>query len=87
MDLYLVWRYITLGILNGEPVLERVNPMYFSFDNSPEVQFIEDGDFGVRLLKMSLASIYDRLYDIMDESTLDKLLATYGSNAHGASSF
>ena len=75
-----------VGILNGEPVLERVNPMYFSFDNSPEVQFIEDGDFGVRLLKMSLASIYDRLYDIMDESTLDKLLATYGSNTHGTSS-
>jgi len=73
-----------VGVLNGEPVLERVNPLFFSFDNSPDVQFIEDGDYAVRRLRMSIASVYDRLYDIMDESKLDDLLAKYGNNAHGS---
>lgn len=74
-----------VGILNGEPVLERVNPIYFSFDNSPEVQFIEDGDYAVRLMRMPVASVYDRLYDIMDEAMLDQLLARYNSGAYGTS--
>jgi len=75
-----------VGVINGEPVLERVNPLSFGFDSSPDVQFIEDGDFAVRRLRMSVASIYDRLYDIMDETMLDKLLDKYSTNAYGSSS-
>ena len=62
------------GVRGGEPVCERVNPMEFSCDQSPEVNYIEDGDWAVRKMKMTPSAIYDRFYDIMDESDLDNML-------------
>ena len=63
-----------VGILNGEPVLERVNPLYCDYDRDPDLEFIEDGDWFVRTMEMSPSTIYDRFFDIMDESDLDKML-------------
>jgi len=63
-----------VGAINGEPSLERVNPMYCSYDKDPDLEFIEDGDWFVRRMEMSPATVYDRFFDKMDESDLDKLL-------------
>src|SRR5574344_154903 len=30
-----------VGVLGAEPYAERVNPVYFSFDKSPDLEFIE----------------------------------------------
>lgn len=78
-----------VGILNGEPALERVNPVNFTYDNSPSIQFIEDGDYAVRRMKMSLGTVYDRLYDIINEEDLDKLLKKYhhGIGGDGSENF
>ena len=64
-----------VGIQNGEPSLERVNPLYFSFDRSPDLEFIEDGDWACRRMRFSYTEAYDRLYDKMTEQQLDKMLA------------
>lgn len=63
-----------VGVDNGEPMLERVNPLYFSHDSSPDLEFIEDGQWCSRKMYMSYTEIYDRLYDKMDESQLNRLL-------------
>lgn len=63
-----------IGSMNGEPYLERVNPMTGDYDKDPDLEFIEDGDWFVRRMEMSPATIYDRYFDLMDESDLDKLL-------------
>lgn len=63
-----------VGIQNEEPYLERVNPLYFSFDQSPDLQYIEDGDWACRRMRLSYTDIYDRFYDKLDEKQLDKLL-------------
>jgi len=65
------------GALNGEPVVERVNPLYFAFDYSPEVKYIEEGDWAVRLMKMTPSAIYDRFYDLLDEADLQDILEQY----------
>ena len=62
------------GISNGEPILERVNPLEFSHDNDPELDNIEDGDWAARHLRMTSTSIYDRFNDVMSESDLNKML-------------
>lgn len=66
-----------VGVIGNEPFTERVNPIGFSFDKSPELEFIEQGDWAVRHMKMTPATIYDRLYDVMSESDLNKLLDDY----------
>lgn len=68
------------GVVNGEPHLERVNPLYFGHDHSPDMEFIEDGDWAVRRMRMSYTEVYDRLFDKMTEKELDKLLELTGQN-------
>ena len=62
-----------VGILNSEPYLERVNPMYFSFDKSPDLEFIEDGAWCCRRMRMPIQEVYDRYYDKLTEKDLNKL--------------
>jgi hypothetical protein len=62
------------GIHNGDPLLERVNPLEFSHDNDPELDNIEDGDWATRHMRMTPTAIYDRFNDIMTESDLNKVL-------------
>ena len=37
-----------VGVLNEEPYMERVNPLFFSYDKSPDLEFIEDGSWCCR---------------------------------------
>jgi len=68
------------GVVNGEPHMERVNPMYFAHDNAPDSEFIEDGDWAVRRMRLSYTEVYDRLFDKMDEKQLNDLLELIGEN-------
>lgn len=63
-----------VGIVNGEPFVERVNPLTFSYDRSPDLKGIEEGDWCVRRMEMTASDIHDRFYDIMDEKTFDSIL-------------
>ena len=62
-----------IGVLNDEPYMERVNPMFFSYDHSPDLEFIEDGSWCCRRMRMPVAEIYDRYYKKLSEKDLDKL--------------
>ena len=62
-----------VGILNGEPYLERVNPMFFAYDQSPDLEFIEDASWCCRRMRMSVAEVYDRYYNKLTEKDLNKL--------------
>jgi len=62
-----------VGIHNGEPISERVNPLEFYHDNDPELDNVEDGDWAVRHMRMTPTSIYDRFNDIMTEGDLEKV--------------
>ena len=70
-----------VGLINGEPYVERVNPLSFSYDRSPELKGIETGDWAVRQMEMSSSEIHDKFYDIMDEDTFDKVLAEINEGA------
>lgn len=61
------------GVLNSEPYLERVNPMTFSYDKSPDLEFIEDGTWCCRRMRMPITEIYDRYFDKLTPKELDKL--------------
>lgn len=62
-----------VGVLNDEPYMERVNPMYFSYDRSPDLEFIEDGAWCCRRMRLPITEVYDRYYDKLTEKDLDKL--------------
>ena len=62
-----------VGVQNAEPYLERVNPMFFSYDQSPDLEFIEDGMWCCRRMRLPITEIYDRYYDKLTEKDLNKL--------------
>lgn len=62
-----------VGVLGSEPYMERVNPMYFSFDKSPDLEFIEDGSWCCRKMRLPITEVYDRYYDKLTEKDLRKL--------------
>lgn len=68
-----------VGVLNAEPYAERVNPICFSYDKSPDLEFIEDGSWCCRKMRMPITEVYDRYYDKLEEKDLDKLEETIGS--------
>lgn len=75
-----------VGVLNDEPYMERVNPIYFSYDKSPDLEFIEDGSWCCRRMRMPVAEIYDRYYNKISEKDLNKLnemLTSRPSNDRG----
>lgn len=71
-----------VGVLNAEPYAERVNPVCFSYDKSPDLDFIEDGSWCCRKMRMPITEVYDRYYDKLEEKDLDRLEEMIGST-HG----
>lgn len=74
-----------VGIVNGEPVLERTNPKYFDYDTeSSDIEFIHDAQWCCYEMVMSATELYDRLYDKMSEKQLNELLELMEDGAKGA---
>lgn len=64
-----------VGIQNGEPCMERINPIYFDYDtDTSDLEFIHDAEWCCYEMIMSSTEVYDRLYDKMSEKQLDQLL-------------
>ena len=53
--------------------MERVNPLFFSYDKSPDLEFIEDGSWCCRKMRLPVTEVYDRYYDKLTEKDLNKL--------------
>ena len=66
--------YYYVGIRNGQPYVERVNPMYFDYEKSVDLEFVHDAAWCCRKMIMSATEIYDRFYDKMSEKQLNELL-------------
>lgn len=75
-----------VGIVNGEPYVERVNPLYFTYEQTSDLEFIHEASWCCRKMIMSAPEVYDRFFDKMQEKDLNELLEligddhTYGAN-------
>lgn len=73
-----------VGIVNGEPCLQRINPIYFDYDSdTSDLEFIHEAQWCCYEMIMSLTEIYDRLYDKMSEKQLNELLDMMDDRSKG----
>ena len=73
-----------IGIVNGEPCLERINPIYFDYDTeTSDLEFIHEAQWCCYEMNMSVTELYDRLYDNMTEKQLNELLDMMSDSAKG----
>lgn len=67
-----------VGIRNGEPYVESVNPKDFKFMYGDNIEFIHDASWCDRKMLMSVTELYDQFYDKLSEKQLNELLDTIG---------
>lgn len=73
-----------VGIVNGEPCLQRINPIYFDYDSdTSDLEFIHEAQWCCYEMTMSLTEVYDRLYDKMSEKQLNELLDMMDDRSKG----
>lgn len=73
-----------VGIVNGEPCLQRINPIYFDYDSdTSDLEFIHEAQWCCYEMIMSLTEVYDRLYDKMSEKQLNELLDMMDDRSKG----
>lgn len=67
--------YSHKGICMDEVEFDIVSPIDLDYHKSPEVEFIEDGDWAVRRRKMSINAVLDAFYDVLTSANIDALEA------------
>lgn len=77
---------VYVGIINGKPDFETVNPLHFFAQKGPEVDNYEDGDWAGRRMVMTLNQV-SRIYgNSMNEEDY-KRLYEYGTDKGGTEAF
>lgn len=72
-----------VGILNGEPVLKVVNPLFFDYDKSPDLDYIEDGEWAVCEYRMTPSEIIASFGSELKNPEIDKIF-NYVNNPSSA---
>ena len=70
-----------IGIENGVPVISVVNPLYFDYDKSPDVEFIEDGEWAVCEYRLTPSQIIGVFGDELKSADIDNIYKAYGKGA------
>ena len=64
-----------IGIRNGQPIAERVNPIYFDYDcDNSDMEFIHEAEWQCYEMYMSVSNAYDMFYDKLSEKQLNQLI-------------
>jgi hypothetical protein len=69
-----------VGVFNGEPELWNVNSMRFNFENSPDLQFIEDAESAVCEYRMSPSAVIQYFGDELKDKDIDDVYSYAGLN-------
>lgn len=69
-----------VGQKNGEPHMRVVNTLYFDYDKSPDIDWIEDGEWAAAEYQMTPSQIVAQFSDLTNEE-IDEI---YTNNHYGA---
>lgn len=69
-----------------DPILRKVHPLYFSFDQTPSVMYVDQAAWAREVLFMSAPMIYEQLGDILEPEDKEAIENMQGSYAYGTDS-
>ncbi len=72
-----------VGTVNGEPTLRVVNPLRFDYDKSPDLDYIEEGEWAVYEMFMTPSEIVRHFGTELTPTEIDEIYEDY----HNASTF
>lgn len=62
-----------IGILNGEPSLKVINPLFFDYDKSPDLDYIEDGEWAVYEYRMTPSEVIANFGSQLTDEEIDRI--------------
>lgn len=62
-----------VGIFNGEPGLTTVNSLYFEHDKSPDLDFIEDGEWALAEYNMTPSEVMSKFTSELEDDEIDRI--------------
>lgn len=62
-----------VDIINGEPTLVVVNPLYFDYDKSPDIDYIQDGEWARCEYRMTPAEVIANFGSQMTPDEMDRV--------------
>lgn len=68
-----------IGIMNGEPSLKVINPLYFDYGKSPDLDYIEDSEWAVCEYRMTPSEVVASFGSELTEDEIDRVYS-YGNN-------
>jgi len=68
-------------IINGEPELLVINPLYFDCDKSPDLDFIHEGEWAVAYFRMTPSAVASTYADYLSEEEIDRLYEQKNRNS------
>jgi hypothetical protein len=64
-----------VGIVNGEPDIVPTNALRFDYDKSPDVDFIEDGEWAVAEYRMSPTQVISQFGSELTDNEIDEIMS------------
>ena len=68
-----------VGEVNGEPELRVCNPLRFNYDKSPDIEFIEQGEWATYEYRMSPSEVVSFFGDELTDSEIDSIYTEFAS--------
>lgn len=72
-----------IGIVNGEPTLRVVNPLRFDYDKSPDLDYIEEGEWASYEMYMTPSEVIRHFGSEFKDEEIDEIYSDY----HNVSNF
>lgn len=72
-----------VGEFNGEPDAWVVNSMSIDYDKSPDLDFIEEGEYASCLYPMNPSNIVNQFGSELTDKEIDRIYEYWGANAFG----
>ena len=66
------------GIVNGEPTMRTVNPLYFDYDKDPDLDYIQDGQWAKYIMRMTPGSVIDTFGEYLTDRQIKDLYSDTG---------
>ena len=74
--------FVWVGVINGEPVIEILNPLGVFYHKSPEVKYIQDGMYAGYRTFMTVGDILDRFSEDLSQKDIEAIEGNFsGVNA------
>lgn len=63
----------SVGVFNGEPGVRVTNSLMFDYDASPDLDFIEDGEWAVEEIRMTPTEVISQFGSELDDDDIDRI--------------